>query len=240
MSAKENAATVSPVTVVGKLPTLSKTNLNRISAFLVQDQTLVTEAPVSVGGTFQFRLLPPIVFNPCWIVILGPRGLDVQTLLSRTELPRLSLASAASNLANTREAKGGTITLDFTKLDVSDKIIDLWWIWCRTYTISGVLQSTNGCPVPGAEVTVYNVRTGIIGPVKSPIETVTTDARRESSPPRSTGVSACVAGLAGPSGGTAGRGGGNATSSLCSRPSSVRCHFPVRRSAASWPQAPHL
>ena len=37
MSAKENAATVSPVTVVGKLLTLSKTNLNRISAFLVQD-----------------------------------------------------------------------------------------------------------------------------------------------------------------------------------------------------------
>jgi hypothetical protein len=177
MSAKENAATASPVTVVGKLPTLSKTNLNRISAFLVQDQTLVTEAPVSAGGTFQFRLLPPIVFNPCWIVILGPRGLDVQTLLSRTELPRLSLASAASNLANTRDAKGGTITLDFTKLDVSDKIIDLWWIWCRTYTVSGVLQSANGCPVPGAEVTVYNVRTGIIGPVKSPIETVTTDAQ---------------------------------------------------------------
>src|ERR1700749_3856034 len=140
MSAKDNAATASPVTVVGKLPTLSKNNLNRISAFLVQDQTLLTEAPVTAAGTFQFRLLPPIVFNPCWIVILGPRGLDVQTLLSRTELPRLPLGSGASNLASAREGKASTITLDFTKLNVTDKIIDLWWIWCRTYTVSGVLQ----------------------------------------------------------------------------------------------------
>jgi hypothetical protein len=106
------------------------------------------------------------------VVVLGPKGLDEQTLLARTDLPRLSLSAAGA-----READSGVLTLDFAKLNVDDKLVDGWWIWCRAYKVSGTVQSPNGCPVPGAEVTVYNVTCGANGPIETPIETVQTNAQ---------------------------------------------------------------
>jgi hypothetical protein len=176
MSEKEisqPAETGSSITVIGKLPKLSSQNLRRLAVFLVQGNDVLLESPVTASGTFQFRLARSIVIDPCLFVVLGPRGLDDQTLLTKTELPRLSLAKASAD----RTAKSRVITLDFSKLKIDDKLIDLWWIWCRPYTVSGTVQSPNGCPVPGADVTVYNVRSGIGGPVKTPIETVHTDAQ---------------------------------------------------------------
>lgn len=180
MSPKESSqtpSTASPVTVIGKIPNVSVTNLSRISAFLVQSQSVLLEAPVTASGTFQFRLEPGLVIDPCLFVILGPKGLDAQTLFGRTDLPRLAVSTASPNTASARATKGGTITLDFSKLNVDDKLIALWWIWCRPYTVSGTLETSNGCPVPGAEVTVYNVTAGFGGLVKTPIETVTTNAQ---------------------------------------------------------------
>ncbi len=174
MNERENIPTqaAASTTVVGKLPKLSSSNLGRIAAFLVQADSVVTQSPVSTNGSFRFRLPGPIHIDPCLYVVLGPRGLDEQTLLSRTDLPRLPLSAGSAS-----DAKAAVLTLDFTKLELNDKIIEAWWIWCRAYTVSGTVQSPNGCPVPGAEVTVYSVRCGINGPVETPIETVPTNAQ---------------------------------------------------------------
>jgi hypothetical protein len=173
MSGQENTqstqATAS-ITVVGKLPKLSSSSLESTAAFLVQGNNVLTQSPVTANG-FRFRLAGSIVIDPCLVVILGPKGLDDQTLLARTELPRVSLAAASK-----REQSGGVLTLDFAALNVDDKLIDGWRSWCRTYTVTGTVQTQNGCPVPGAEVTVYNVTSGASGLSETSITTVETNA----------------------------------------------------------------
>lgn len=180
MTTKEPTQDASPaaaLTVVGKVPNVSADQLRLISAYLVQNQSVLLEARVTAGGTFQFRLEPGLVIDPCLIVILGPRRLDAQTLLTHSELPRLKLSDAAGKTARTRAINSSVVTLDFSRVDVDDKLIERWWIWCRPYTVSGTLQTSTGCPVPGAEVTIYNVTAGIGGLVKHPIETVATNAQ---------------------------------------------------------------
>lgn len=178
MSSNENSPSAqagAAITVVGKLPKLSSSNLARMAAFLVQGNEVITSSPVTANG-FRFRLGGSIVINPCTIVVLGPKGLDEQTLLARTDLPSLPLFADSARKAHTKEALGGgAVTLDFATLNVDDKLVDTWWHWCRTYKVSGTVQTLNGCPVPGAEVTVYNVTSGASGLVETPIETVETN-----------------------------------------------------------------
>ena len=174
MSGKESSKpsqSASSMTVTGKLPKLSASNLGRIAAFLVQGNNVLMQSPVTANGSFQVRVGGLIAIDPCLYVVLGPKGLDEKTLLARTDLPRLSLSADRA-----REASKGALTLDFTKL-VDDKIVEAWWIWCRPYTVSGTVQTPNGCPVPGAEVTVYNVTHNFNGLVETPIETVQTNAQ---------------------------------------------------------------
>jgi len=166
----------SSTTVAGKLPKLSAENLKRLSVYVVQGSDVLLQSPVSANGSFQFRLTG-IVIDPCIFVLLGPKGLDARTLLAKTELPRVSLESAKSSKGVTaRESKSGVLNVDFSNANINDKLVELWWLWCRAYTVSGTLQTANGCPIPGADVTVYNVVSGVGGPVKNPIETVQTDA----------------------------------------------------------------
>jgi len=157
------------VPVTGKLHKVGAHNLKRLAVFLVQGNRVLAQSPVTVDGTFQFHVTESLASDTRAFAVLGPKGLGDQALLERTDLPRLSLASA-------RAAKGHALTLDFAKLNIDDKLIDLWWIWCREYTVSGTLQSPSGCPVPGAEVTVYNVTSGGSGLVETPLDTVLTNA----------------------------------------------------------------
>ena len=161
------------ITVVGKLPELSPANLKRLAAYLVQGNNVLLQAPVTASGTFQFRLSRSIIIDPCLITILGPKGLNDQTLLARTELPRLPVAKAVSDRAAGGESP--VVTLDFSKFKITNESIEPWWVFCRKYTVSGTVQNANGCPVPGAEVTVYNVSSGVGGLVKTSLDTVVTN-----------------------------------------------------------------
>src|SRR5271165_3437171 len=150
MSSNENSPSAQarpPITVVGKLPKLSSNNLARMAAFLVQGNDVIAQSPVTANG-FRFRLAGSIAFNPCLLVILGPKGLNERTLLARTDLPSLPLAADSARKAHTKEAsRSEVVTLDFTSQHVNDKLVDAWWHWCRTYTVSGTVQTPNGCPV---------------------------------------------------------------------------------------------
>ncbi|HEV2884992.1 MAG TPA: carboxypeptidase-like regulatory domain-containing protein, partial [Pyrinomonadaceae bacterium] len=39
----------------------------------------------------------------------------------------------------------------------SDAVLKFWWGWCRNYCVSGKVVGTDGCPVPGAQVTASSV-----------------------------------------------------------------------------------
>jgi len=156
------------VAVTGKLPALSSKNLSRVSVFLVKRNAVLSESPVNAGGTFQFHVAPHLANAQDAFVVLGPKGADEQTLASHADLPRVALANAY------KQEHGG-LNVEFAGQRISDEIIDLWWIWCREYTVSGTLETSAGCPI-GAVVTVYNVTSGVDGLVQAPIATVPTDA----------------------------------------------------------------
>jgi hypothetical protein len=117
-------------------------------------------------------ITPPINPRLCAaasvLFVLGPKETDSQTLANHPNLPSIGLSGVHKHEA-------GGIKVDFSRLNIDDKLIDLWWIWCREYTVSGTLETAGGCPI-GAQVTVYNVTCGVGGLVKSPLATVTTDS----------------------------------------------------------------
>ena len=156
------------VAVTGKLPALNAANRKRLSVFLVQNDTVLGQSQLNSNGAFQFHVAKHLHGEAGVFVVLGPKGLDAQSLASHTDLPRVALASA-------EREENGTLHVDFSAHKINDELIDRWWIWCREYTVSGTLETAAGCPV-GAQVTVYNVTTGVGGLVKTAIETVSTDA----------------------------------------------------------------
>ena len=156
------------VSVTGRLPELSAKNRQRLAVFLTKGSMVLSQTPVTTGGAFHFYVAPQVASETGVAVVLGPKGMDPQTLANHTDLPRIALSGAHRH-------KGGDITVDFSKLNVNDKLIDPWWIWCREYTVSGTLETAGGCPI-GAQVTVYNVTCGVGGCAETPLTTVTTDA----------------------------------------------------------------
>jgi hypothetical protein len=155
------------VAVTGKLPALSSKNLKRLSVFLTQGRTILGESALNASGAFQIHVAPQLASDPTVFVVLGPKGLDSQSLADHADLPRVALSAS-------RKLESGGVQADFSGLNISDKLIDPWWIWCREYTVSGTLQTGAGCPI-GAEVTVYNVTSSVSGLVESSIVTVPTD-----------------------------------------------------------------
>ncbi len=156
------------IPVTGKLPALGPTNRQRVAVFLMKGNTVIAQTPVTTAGTFQLYVAPQLASEPGVSVVLGPKGADSQTLATHPDLPRIGLSSV-------HKQEGGGIDVNFSRLNVDDKLIDPWWIWCREYTVSGTLETAGGCPI-GAQVTVYNVTCGVGGLVKTPLATVTTDS----------------------------------------------------------------
>ncbi len=163
-----HAHAVRLVSVTGKLPALSSKNLKRIAVFLTQGKKIISEAAVGAGGAFQFHVTPQLASDHSVSAVLGPQGLDSQSLESHTDLPRIALTNAGRT--NT-----GALNIDFATLNVNDKLLEPWWIWCREYTVSGTLLTAAGCPI-GAEVTVYNVISGVTGLTRTAIATVPTNS----------------------------------------------------------------
>jgi hypothetical protein len=168
MKDAQNSAQAAFIPVTGKLHAVSSKNLKRLSVFLTQGNTILSEAPVSAGGGFHLYVAPHLASESGVFAVLGPKGLDSASLASHADLPRIALSSATT-------VKHSGLSVDFAAHNISNESIDSWWTWCREYTVSGTLETAAGCPI-GAEVTVYNVTTGVSGLVETPIVTVTTDA----------------------------------------------------------------
>src|SRR5262249_9274679 len=74
------------------------------------------------------------------------------------------------------KAKNRRVDLGALEIDLSEARLQLWWRWCWPYEVSGVLLTPDGCPVPGADVTVYSVQHTIFGYSRTARATVTTHA----------------------------------------------------------------
>lgn len=155
------------VAVSGRLPSVDAKNLSRISVYLMRGGAIIGESPLSAGGAFQFHVTEQIASDASVHVVLGPKGLDPQSLATRSGLPRISLSTGHRH-------QGGGIHIDFAIHNINE-LIEPWWIWCREYTVSGTLTTTGECPIP-AQVTVYNVTSGVSGLIKTDLKTVPTDA----------------------------------------------------------------
>lgn len=155
----------------GNVPKLRSENLSRLAVYIVRGNTVLAETPVANDGSFRFNVAESVAREHGVSAIIGPKGVDHHALLARADLPRVPLASARAH-----EGRAGHVKLDFSAHRITDEIVDLWWLWCSPYTVSGTLRSADGCPVPGAQVTVYNVTHGTGGLVRTPRDTVQTGA----------------------------------------------------------------
>jgi hypothetical protein len=160
-----NQVSSSLIPVAGKLPALSAANLSRLAVYLVHGGEILSSSMVSASRSVNFHVTTALAEQEGVFAVLGPKGLDAQTLRDRQDLPRVPLTRGH----NDRPA------IDFSRLELTDETIEKLWMWCREYTVSGTLLTSSGCPVPGSAVTVYNVSHGISGLVTSPRETVMTD-----------------------------------------------------------------
>ncbi|PYP90858.1 MAG: hypothetical protein DMG65_10145 [Candidatus Angelobacter sp. Gp1-AA117] len=115
------------MTVTGKLPKLSSKNFNRLSVYLTQGNTIVSQSPVNAGGGFQVHVVPHLAGDPAVFAVLGPKGLNSRSLASHSELPRIAISSA-------RKAEGGALEINFANLKLNDEFFEPWWVWCREYT----------------------------------------------------------------------------------------------------------
>ena len=122
------------IAVSGKVAKLSAKNFARMSVYLTENGQVALEAPISVGGGFQFEASRKMAESAGARLVLGPRGLDAQGLGEHPQLPSVSLASA-------RRESNGAVVENFAAAKLSDEIVDPWWIWCREYTISGTLDT---------------------------------------------------------------------------------------------------
>ena len=162
--------------IKGSLPKLKPDNLKRVAAYLVQGPNVLAKSDVTAAGTFEFRVIPSVVIDPCVFVVLAPEGADDQFVLTRTDLPRAVLSGERANVAKAHFAGRDVLTINFPEDDINDRIVEAWPIWCYPYTVSGTLLTANGCPIPGAEVTVYNVSPGFGGLSETTLATVQTNA----------------------------------------------------------------
>jgi hypothetical protein len=115
----------------------------------VQDRTGALQSHLveldSVGhgtATFSFAAHPGTVR-----VILGPHNASDQDL---TRLQTIAVSVAARQWADRSE-------LTLAPVQIAPYFWHWWFIWCREFTIRGVVVCANGQPVPGATVCAYDV-----------------------------------------------------------------------------------
>jgi hypothetical protein len=92
----KNAAahTAGLVPVTGKVPALSSKNLKRLSVFLTQGRNILSESGLSASGSFQIHVAPQLARDHDVFAVLGPKGLDAQSLANHTDLPRVALSTS--------------------------------------------------------------------------------------------------------------------------------------------------
>src|SRR5260221_7928824 len=159
------------ITISGKLPEIAK-DANRVAVYLFSGNQLLADVPAQSGGNVNFHVAEDVLASGEELkAVVGPAGLGAHALAQRSDL--LSVPIDRQKL----DREKATLDFPLAKIALKPDIIDKWWLWCRQYCVDGTVVGPDGCPVPGAAVTVYSVaHTGWFGYSKTPRKTVTTGA----------------------------------------------------------------
>lgn len=159
------------INLVGKLAGIKQDDAQRIAVYLVRGNEILAHTNVQDDGSVHIRLPRQVLEQTSAYgleVIVGPAG-AAENLQQIPNLQRLPLDSEQLRKAESE------FHLHLDKVELNEEILKIWWFWCRWYCISGVVVGPDGCPVPFADVTVYNVVYSGNGFTKTPRATVTTD-----------------------------------------------------------------
>ncbi len=140
-----------------------------IYIYLVRGPDVLASVDVGEDGKFQLTI-PRNVARAGGTglqAIVGPAGMGKYL----TQLPNLGRLPV--DLKDVEKADA--IEISTKGLDLSEKLLNIWWRWCRWYCVSGYVVGPDGCAVPGAQVTVNSVGFDFWGFTKTPQVTVNAD-----------------------------------------------------------------
>src|SRR5262245_3662744 len=158
------------VTLTGTVPNVKAEDARRLSLYEVRGKEILGSSSLQEKGAFRLSVPRKSITetnNQALEVVLGPTGfsgtLPDAPALQRIRLNRAEIAKSEKDVSIAKEIK------------VSEEAIGLILRWCREYCVSGTIVGQNGCPVPGAQVTVYSVGFTSSGYSKVPRATVSAD-----------------------------------------------------------------
>jgi hypothetical protein len=160
-----------PLLIRGTLPKLKPEDASRLAVYLVRGDEVLARAPVAKDGTFQVPVSRDTVAGKAQIqAVVAPAAmgnrLDPSRNLQRVPLDAHLLQGAEHDFV-----------VPTDKIDLSENVLRLWWLWCRNYCLTGTVVGPDHCPVPGAQVTASTVLHGAGGSFTvTPQETVTANA----------------------------------------------------------------
>ena len=160
------------VSIIGTIPNIKPDVSTRLAVYLVRGSEILAQSSISNEGAFRVdvaRVAASPDNTTRLEAVIGPAGMS-RHLSQVPELIRVPVNKAELSKAET------AVKLVTEKVVINEAILSIWWRWCRLYCVTGTVIGPNGCPVPGAEVTVNTVTHNFGGGYnKSPRVTVSAD-----------------------------------------------------------------
>lgn len=159
------------INLVGKLAGIKQDDARRIAVYLVRGNEVLAHTNVQDDGSVRLSFPRQALEKASAYgleAVVGPAGSE-QSLEHISNLQRVPL-----DLEQVRKAES-EFQLPLDKVELKEEILKIWWFWCSWYCISGIVVGPDGCPVPFADVTAYNVVYTSNGFTKTPRATVTAD-----------------------------------------------------------------
>jgi hypothetical protein len=160
------------VALVGVVPNLKSEDMSRLAVYFVRGNDILAQGPVAHDGKFRVDVSKAAASahsNYGLQVVIGPAGMSGHL----TQIPKL--ARIPINRGDLHQAER-TYHVPADKIHINPDIVNIWWRWCRNYCVSGTVVGPNGCPVPGAQVTVNTITHTGSGYTKTPRVTVSADS----------------------------------------------------------------
>jgi hypothetical protein len=159
------------VALTGTLPKVKPDDASRLAVYVARGTEILAQGNVNPDGTFRVDISREVAAaesNFGIETVIGPAGMSGH-LSQVPELIRVPIDRAEVAKADV------TLKLATDKVALGDAVLGIWWRWCRLYCVSGTVIGPNGCPVPGAQVTMNTIAYTLGGYSKVPRVTVSAD-----------------------------------------------------------------
>ena len=141
------------VALTGVVRSVKADDAARLAVYLVRGTDILAQSNLNQDGSFRVDVAREAASQPSNYgleAVVGPAGMSGHL----TQVPQLLRVPV--NKAELAKAES-SVKLANDKLAVNPGLLEIWWRWCRRYCVSGTVVGPNGCPVPGAQVTVNTV-----------------------------------------------------------------------------------